>query len=53
MKAVADYIKNKGRVSITELAAKSNTLIDLEAKALAVDSSINLDLELDNDELVS
>lgn len=36
MKAVADYIKRRGRIAIGELAAKSNTFIDLEAKASAV-----------------
>lgn len=36
MKAVADYIKRRGRIAIGELAAKSNTFIDLEAKATAV-----------------
>lgn len=33
MQAVANYITTKGRVPIAELAAKSNTFIDLEAKA--------------------
>lgn len=36
MKAVAEYIKRRGRIAIGELAAKSNTFIDLEAKATAV-----------------
>lgn len=35
MEAVARYINTKGRVAISELAAKSNTFIDLEAKANA------------------
>ncbi|KAI9093423.1 hypothetical protein K1719_027437 [Acacia pycnantha] len=33
MKAVADYIKREGRVSISLLASKSNQFIDLEPKA--------------------
>jgi hypothetical protein len=32
MAAVADYVKSRGRVAIGELAAKSNTFIDLEQK---------------------
>ncbi|KAA6421601.1 MAG: DDRGK domain-containing 1-like [Trebouxia sp. A1-2] len=36
MEAVAEYIKKRGRIAIGELAAKSNTFIDLEAKATAV-----------------
>lgn len=32
MRAVADYIKASGRVSIAGLAAKSNEFIDLEPK---------------------
>lgn len=36
MEAVAGYIKKRGRIAIGELAAKSNTFIDLEAKATAV-----------------
>ena len=32
MKAVADYIKCQGRVSISHLASKSNQFIDLEPK---------------------
>lgn len=36
MAAVADFIKRRGRVAISELAAKSNTFIDLEAKATLV-----------------
>ena len=36
MRAVAEYIKKRGRIAIAELAAKSNTFIDLEAKATAV-----------------
>ena len=36
MEAVAEYIKKRGRIAIGELAAKSNTFIDLEARATAV-----------------
>ncbi|CAI5463426.1 unnamed protein product [Closterium sp. Yama58-4] len=32
MKAVASYIRASGRVSIADLAARSNELIDLDAK---------------------
>ncbi|KAL8470048.1 hypothetical protein ACS0TY_032787 [Phlomoides rotata] len=40
MKAVADYIKREGRVSISHLASKSNQFIDLEPKSqLAEDIS--------------
>lgn len=37
MKAVADYIRREGRVSISHLASKSNQFIDLEPKAQAVE----------------
>ncbi|KAK6946852.1 DDRGK domain containing protein [Dillenia turbinata] len=37
MKAVADYIKRQGRVSISHLASKSNQFIDLEPKAKFVE----------------
>jgi hypothetical protein len=33
MTAVADFIRNKGRIAIAELASKSSTFIDLEGKA--------------------
>ena len=36
MEAVAEFIKRRGRVAISELAAKSNTFIDLEARASTV-----------------
>ena len=36
MEAVAEYIKRRGRIAISELAAKSNTFIDLEAKSSTV-----------------
>ena len=35
MQAVAAYIKSSGRVAISTLAAKSNSLIDLSTKQLA------------------
>ena len=35
MQAVASYITTKGRVAISELVAKSDTFIDMEAKAAA------------------
>lgn len=38
MKAVADYIKRQGRVSISHLAAKSNQFIDLEQKPQFVEN---------------
>ncbi|OVA16179.1 DDRGK domain containing protein [Macleaya cordata] len=41
MKAVADYIRRQGRVSISHLASKSNQFIDLEPKALFVQEEIN------------
>ncbi|KAG6546850.1 hypothetical protein Mapa_011703 [Marchantia paleacea] len=37
MRAVAEYIKRLGRVSIAHLARKSNEFIDLESKKLASD----------------
>eukprot|EP00262_Sarcandra_glabra_P020390 TRINITY_DN8093_c0_g1_i2.p1 TRINITY_DN8093_c0_g1~~TRINITY_DN8093_c0_g1_i2.p1 ORF type:complete len:306 (-),score=72.21 TRINITY_DN8093_c0_g1_i2:57-974(-) len=36
MKAVADYIKRQGRVSVSHLASNSNQFIDLEPKPLLV-----------------
>lgn len=44
MKAVADYIKRQGRVSIAHLASKSNQFIDLEPKAQFVE-------EINNEEI--
>jgi hypothetical protein len=41
MKAVADYIKRQGRVSISHLASKSNQFIDLEPKAQPVEEISN------------
>lgn len=46
MKAVADYIKRQGRVSISHLASKSNQFIDLEPKAQFVE-------EISNEEEIS
>ncbi|KAK9908874.1 hypothetical protein WJX75_004133 [Coccomyxa subellipsoidea] len=46
MAAVADYVKSRGRVAIGELAAKSNTFIDLEQKN-APRASGDIDLDLD------
>ncbi|KAG9153561.1 hypothetical protein Leryth_008501 [Lithospermum erythrorhizon] len=37
MRAVADYIKRQGRVSIAHLASKSNEFIDLESKVQLVE----------------
>ncbi|XP_057766499.1 DDRGK domain-containing protein 1 [Salvia miltiorrhiza] len=37
MKAVADYIRREGRVSISHLASKSNQFIDLEPKSEVVE----------------
>ena len=46
MQAVADFIRRRGRVSVAELAAKSNTFIDLEEKANDEKlEAIDLDLE--------
>lgn len=43
MKAVADYIKREGRVSISLLASKSNQFIDLEPKAELVEDISSLE----------
>ena len=45
MRAVADFIQRKGRVTVAELAAKSNTFIDLEEKAPDIDLEC-LDLDM-------
>lgn len=51
MQGVAGYIKERGRVSIAELAAKSAVLIDLEARqAQHVHGEGGLDLDLSGDE---
>lgn len=36
---MAEFIKARGRISISELAKKSNTFIDLESKAGVVEPS--------------
>ncbi|XP_028761806.1 DDRGK domain-containing protein 1 [Neltuma alba] len=43
MKAVADYIKREGRVSISLLASKSNQFIDLEPKAQFTEDISNVE----------
>ncbi|KAJ4836637.1 hypothetical protein Tsubulata_005485 [Turnera subulata] len=43
MRAVADYIKRQGRVSISHLASKSNQFIDLEPKAQFVEEITNVE----------
>lgn len=43
MRAVADYIKRQGRVSISHLASKSNQFIDLEPKAQFVEEISNVE----------
>lgn len=39
MKAVADYIRREGRVSISHLASRSNQFIDLETKVQIIEGS--------------
>jgi uncharacterized pyridoxamine 5'-phosphate oxidase family protein len=43
MKAVADYIKRQGRVSISHLASKSNQFIDLEPKTHYTEDISNIE----------
>lgn len=43
MKAVADYIKREGRVSISHLASKSNQFIDLEPKPQFAEDITNVE----------
>ncbi|MQL95518.1 hypothetical protein Taro_028174 [Colocasia esculenta] len=43
MKAVADFIKREGRVSISHLASKSNQFIDLEPKPQFIEEISNAD----------
>ena len=45
MEAVARYIKSSGRVAISTLAAKSNSLIDLSAIEVPVPADPDLLLE--------
>jgi DDRGK domain-containing protein 1 len=46
MAAVADFIKKRGRVAIGELAAKSNTLIDLEQHEAELPAGAVADFDL-------
>ncbi len=48
MQAVANYITSKGRVAISELAAKSNTFIDLELKAAAAETGAQPSIDFDS-----
>lgn len=50
MKSVADFLKQKGRVGIADLAAKSSILIDLEPKNAA---ALNLEAGLDFESLAA
>ncbi len=45
MEAVASFMKQRGRVAIAELAAKSSQFIDLEEKAVQPAQLSGLDLE--------
>lgn len=49
MEAVAAFIKQRGRVPIAELAARSDELIDLEARTAAADGAAAQDLFGDDD----
>lgn len=49
MEAVASFIKQRGRVAIAELAARSDELIDLEARAAPPDDAASRDLFGDQD----
>ena len=44
MENVANFIKSRGRVAISELARRSNGFIDLESKAPKAKQTIDLDL---------
>ena len=44
---MAQYMVQKGRVAISELAAKSNTFIDLEEKSGAAVHAAGADFDLD------
>lgn len=55
MASVAQFITSRGRISIAELAAKSNTFIDLDTRKVereggAADRMDDLDLDLDVEE---
>lgn len=43
MKAVAEYIKEKGRIAISELAKESSVLIDFESKMVSTSHDVSLD----------
>ena len=45
MQAVADFIRQRGRIAIGELAAKSSMFVDLEARQVA-GAAAQLELEL-------
>jgi hypothetical protein len=47
MEAVAEYIKARGRISISELAQKSNTFIDLESKEGTTTHPVAVDFNID------
>mmetsp|Transcript_42247 Transcript_42247/g.106806 ORF Transcript_42247/g.106806 Transcript_42247/m.106806 type:complete len:260 (-) Transcript_42247:363-1142(-) len=47
MEAVAGYIKSRGRISITELAQKSNTFIDLDPKEGTTTAAAGVDFNID------
>ena len=42
MKAVSEYIKSMGRISISHLASKSNQFIDLDPKPKSVEDGIHV-----------
>ena len=44
MEHVANFIKSRGRVAISELARRSNGFIDLESKPVKGQQNIDLDL---------
>lgn len=46
---MAEFIRAKGRVAISELAQRSNDFIDLEAKQVVAPSPETLGLDLDLD----
>jgi hypothetical protein len=40
MQVVAEFVRSRGRVAIAELAARSSTLIDLDAKVASAISAV-------------
>lgn len=52
MEAVAEFIKQRGRVAIAELAAKSDTLIDLQSKNVQLSGVATGDIFADLDDEV-